>query len=120
MEPRRIYLFADPGRLAGFDSDTALAQARSELERRHADIDLRDVELAAPDCVLVALLLPPGVHDEDVEEVLRDVLGLGPGPSQRGPDTRTIGAVSPTQTRACTGCGYTGGRHAPDCKYRKR
>lgn len=120
MEPRRIRLFADPERLAGFSSDAVLTRAQAELRQRRDDVELRDVERLGTDSVLVALVLPSAVRDEDIEADLRTVLGIGPGRSERGPDTDTVRGMSGSPTRACPRCGYLDGRHSPDCIFAGR
>lgn len=115
MEPRRIRLFADPGGLAGFDKESVMARAAPKLRLRRADVELRDVEQAGPDCVVVALFIPPAVADEDIEEDLRSALGIGPGTHQRGLEPDSILGVSGIKTWVCECCGGTDGRHAPNC-----
>jgi hypothetical protein len=118
-KPRRIRLFTDPENLAAFDRESVLARAVPELRERRVDVELRDVEQDGPDSVLVALMLPPTVPDEDIEPDLRSVLGIGPGRYQRGPEIGQMHGVSGAQTLACPVCGYTSG-HASNCKYRRR
>ncbi len=115
VEPRRIRLLADPGSLAGFEKESVMAWAVPELRRRHSDVELRDVEQTGPDCVVVALLLPPAVRDEDIEPDLRSLLRIGPGGYQRGLETDALLGISGIKTWACECCGGIDGQHAPDC-----
>lgn len=120
MEPRRIRLFADPERLAEFSPDTVLARARAQLRQRRDGVELRDVVRVGTDSVLVALVMPRSVRDEEIETDLRAVLGIGPGGYEGGPDTDTLRGMSGNPTRACPLCGYMDGRHSPDCTHARR
>jgi hypothetical protein len=118
VERRRIRLFADPGRLAGFSSDVALAQAREELRQRRDDVELRDIAQLGADSVVVALLLPPSIPDDEIAADLRSALGIGPGRYERvGGPVRGVPTDPPA---ACPGCGRSEGRHAPGCRFDRR
>lgn len=117
VEARRIRLFADPERLAEFARDDVVARAQAELRQRRDDIELRDVVRLGSDSVLVAVVLPLSVRDEDIEADLRTVLGIGPGRSGRGPDTDAMRGMSSRPTAACRECGYMDGRHSPGCTF---
>jgi hypothetical protein len=116
--PRRLRLQADPGRLAGFDGETVLEDARTRLGQLRDDVELTHIEWLSSDSIGVVLLTEPTVRGEDIAEIvthLREILEIGPGPGEWLPadvgKVRGIGGEGPT----CPDCWAPDGSHVPGC-----
>jgi hypothetical protein len=118
MTPRRLRLWADRGRLTGLDGDGTLEVTRIGLPPLRGDVEVTHIELLPPDSISVILLAAPAISDEELDEVatvLREALGIGPGPHLMMPDG--IGPVRAIagQGHTCPECGASDGSHLPGC-----
>lgn len=118
MTRRRLQLWADPGRLAGFDAGNAFAEAQRRLRELRDDVELTLIRQLSPDSVGIVLLAAPSVGAAGIDEiaaVLREALGLGAGRTELVPDgleeVRGIGGPGHT----CSECGLPDGSHRRGC-----
>jgi hypothetical protein len=124
MTRRRLQLWGDPQRLAGFNPGAALEQARQRLGELRADVEVTHIEQPAPDSVRIVLLAEPSVTEADLNNIaatLRDILSIGVGaevvlPEGGREEVRGIGGSS----NACPGCKQTDGTHRRGCPYASR
>jgi hypothetical protein len=123
MTPRRLRLWGDQGRLTEFDAENALRKARRRLRQLRDDVELVHIEQLSADSVEVALLVPPSVRSEDIDEIsaaLRESLEIGAGPYALIPDrdeeVRGIGGQGST----CPVCRASEGSHVPGCPRSRR
>lgn len=121
--PRRLRLWADPGRLTGFDAEIVLENARTHLHQRRDDVELTHIEQLSPDSIGVVLLAAPTLRSQDIDEIatdLREYLGIGPGRQRLLPDQVTEVRGIGGQGRTCPRCGASGGSHLPECPRNRR
>src|ERR1700743_3442838 len=118
MTRRRLRLWTEPGRLAGFAAESAPNAARTRLRELRDDVELTHVQLLSDDSIGVVLLVAPSAGIGDIDEiaaVLRETLGLGTGRNELVPDTaepvRGIGGLG----RTCPCCGAPDGSHLRGC-----
>lgn len=124
MTRRRLQLWGDPERLAGFDPGIALDQARQRLGELRVDVEVTHIEQPAPDSVRIVLLAEPSVTEADLNDIaaaLREILNLGAGaevvlPEGGREEVRGIGGPG----EACPGCRQTDGTHRRGCPYESR
>jgi hypothetical protein len=124
MTRRRLQLWGDPQRMAGFHPGTALDQARQRLGELRADVEVTHIEQPSPDSVRIVILAEPSVTEADLNDIavtLRDILSIGVGrevvlPEDGREEVRGIGSSSD----ACRGCGQTDGTHRRGCPYASR
>ncbi len=118
MTPRRLQLWADPSRLAGFDGETALEHATVCLRQQRDDVELTQIKQLSPDSIGVVLLVAPTVRREDEDDIaaaLREILEIGPGHDVWIPDERGEVRGISGQGRSCPECGGSDGSHLPGC-----
>jgi hypothetical protein len=123
MTERRLRLWADPGRLTGFNPDTAWRAAGLRLRELGYDVELTHIE-RLPDSVGVILLVGPSVTAADLDEIaaaLRETLDIGAGSDALLPEDEG-GAVRgmPSAGRRCSLCELPDGRHVPGCPNERR
>lgn len=122
MSPRRLRLWGEPSQLARVDENT-LAEARGRLRRLRDDVELADIEQRAAGSIDVILLMPAPFPSGDVSEIamiLREALGIGPGPHALiGDDTGGIRGIG-GEGRTCPRCHGSDGAHVPGCPNGRR
>jgi hypothetical protein len=123
MTPLRLRLSADASRLAGFDTEAGLEQARSRLRLTRDDVVLTHVEQLATDAIGVVFLVTPAFRADEIDDIatdLRAALGIGLGTnelvSSEVADTYAAGVRGiGGESAVCSSCGLSGGRHLADC-----
>jgi hypothetical protein len=123
MTERRLRLRGDPGRLTGFNADTAERAAGRRLRELGYDVELTHIE-QFPDSVGVILLVGPSVtvaHLDEIAAALRETLDIGPGPDLLlAEDGREQVRGMPSAGRLCPDCELPDGRHVPGCPKSRR
>jgi hypothetical protein len=117
MTPRRLRLWGEPDQLALID-ENALGEVRRRLRRLRDDVELADIDQRAAGSIDIILLVPASFRSDDIGDIatiLRDALGIGPGPHALiGGDTGEVRGIG-GEGRTCPRCHGSDGSHVPGC-----
>lgn len=123
MARHRLRLWADPGRLTGFNGAAVLDSARTHMRQLRGGVELTAIVQESPESIGVVLLTAPAASSDDIAEIaadLRAFLDIGPGLDVLVPDevdrVRGIGG----QGRTCPECRASDGSHLPGCPNGRR